>query len=80
MKRINEDIKNNEFKNVYLLFGEEDYLKQQYRDKLVHALTEEDDTMNFARFEGKGLSEGEIIDLRAVQLVTGADGDLIHIA
>lgn len=63
MKRINEDIKNNEFKNVYLLFGEEDYLKQQYRDKLVHALTEEDDTMNFARFEGKGLSEGEIIDL-----------------
>lgn len=63
MKKINEDIKLNQFKNVYLLFGEEDYLKIQYRDKLVHAVLPEEDTMNYAHFSGKGLSEGEIIDL-----------------
>lgn len=63
MKKINEDIKNNAFKKVYLLYGEEDYLKRQYRDKLIHALVTEDDTMNYAHFTGKGLSEGEIIDL-----------------
>ena len=63
MKKINEDIKLNQFKNVYLLFGEEDYLKIQYRDKLVRAVMPEEDTMNYAHFAGKGLSEGEIIDL-----------------
>lgn len=63
MKKINEDIKLNQFKNVYLLFGEEDYLKIQYRDKLVHAVLPEEDTMNYAHFSGKSLSEGEIIDL-----------------
>ena len=41
----------------------EAYLKQQYRNKLLDALVPEGDTMNFARFEGKGLDEGQIIDL-----------------
>lgn len=63
MKSIIEDIKNQEFKKAYLFFGTEAYLKQQYRDKLCKALNPEEDTMNFSRFEGKGLNEGEIIDL-----------------
>lgn len=63
MKRINEDIKQKQFKRVYLLFGEENYLKLQYRDKLKQALMSEEDTMNYAHFSGKGLSEGDIIDL-----------------
>ena len=29
MKSLQEDIKNRDFKKVYLLFGEEAYLKQQ---------------------------------------------------
>lgn len=63
MKRIIEDIKNNEFQKVYLLYGEESYLKMQYRDKLKQALLPDEDTMNYAHYEGKGISEGEIIDL-----------------
>lgn len=63
MRTIQEDIKQNSFKNIYLLFGEEVYLKYQYRDKLLKALGTEEDTMNFAKYEGKGISENEIIDL-----------------
>lgn len=63
MKNIIDDIKKNEFKNVYLLYGEETYLKLQYRDKLKNALMPEEDAMNYAHYEGKGISEDEIIDL-----------------
>ena len=38
VKNIQEDIKTGNFKQVYLLFGEEAYLKQQYKQKLVDAL------------------------------------------
>jgi len=34
MKSLQEDIKNQDFKKVYLLCGEEDYLKKQYKEKL----------------------------------------------
>lgn len=63
MKNIIDDIKKNEYKNVYLLYGEETYLKLQYRDKLKNALMLEEDAMNYSHYEGKGISEGEVIDL-----------------
>lgn len=63
MKSINEDIKTGQFKTAYLLYGEEDYLKKQYRDKLKKALISEDDTVNFAHYEGKKIVPGELIDL-----------------
>lgn len=63
MKTIDEHIKTGQFQNAYLLFGDEDYLKKQYRDKLIKALLPEGDTMNFAKFEGKDISVGEVIDL-----------------
>ncbi|MBQ8147285.1 MAG: DNA polymerase III subunit delta [Lachnospiraceae bacterium] len=63
MKTIAEHIKKNEFKNVYLLYGEEAYLRHQYRDKLKGALCPEGDDMNISRFEGKGISGVEVTDL-----------------
>lgn len=63
MKSINEDIKTGQFKQVYLLFGEEDYLKKQYKEKLRKSLLPEDDTVNYAYYEGKGIAAGELIDL-----------------
>ena len=53
MKNIDEDIKRGQFAQVYLLYGEEAYLKKQYKDKLKHAMVPEGDTMNFSAFEGK---------------------------
>lgn len=63
MKQINEDIRQNKFRQVYLLYGEERYLRRQYREKLRKALCEGCDTMNIHSFEGKDISVGEIIDL-----------------
>lgn len=63
MKTIDNDIKMGQLKNVYLLYGTEDYLKRQYRDKLKHALVEPDDTMNFSTYEGKDINPKELIDL-----------------
>ncbi len=63
MKQINEDIKQGNFKQAYLLFGEERYLRRQYRERLQKALCSEGDTMNTHFYEGKNISVGEIIDL-----------------
>ncbi|MBQ9142633.1 MAG: DNA polymerase III subunit delta [Lachnospiraceae bacterium] len=63
MQRINNDIKNGNYQPVYLLYGEERYLKKQYKDKLKKALCATDDNMNNHFFEGKGISVGEVIDL-----------------
>lgn len=63
MQSIDADIRDRQFKKCYLLYGEERYLKRVYRDKLRHALSEKDDTMNYAYFEGKGIDTEELIDL-----------------
>ena len=55
MKNLQEDIKTGNFKNAYLLFGEEAYLKIQYKEKLIHALNPDDDTMNFNHYEGRNI-------------------------
>lgn len=63
MKSLNEDIKTGNLKNVYLLYGEEAYLKKQYKDRLKKAALPEDDQMNYAYYEGKGINPAELIDL-----------------
>ena len=63
MKSLNEDIKTGQFKQAYLLYGEEAYLKKQYKDKLTKAMLAEDDTVNYAYYEGKGTNPAELIDL-----------------
>ncbi len=62
MQRLNEDIKSGQLKRLYLLFGEEAYLRKQYRDRLKATIIG-DDTMNYHYYEGKNISVGEIIDL-----------------
>lgn len=62
VKVINEQIKTGEFQSVYLLYGEEEYLKKQYRDKLKKAISG-DDTMNYSYFEGNKIVVKEVIDM-----------------
>lgn len=62
MKILSQHIKSGEFKSVYLIYGSEDYLRKQYRDKMKLAMVGED-TMNYSYFEGKGISVKELIDL-----------------
>lgn len=63
MQRINEDIKTGQYKQMYLLYGEEAYLRKQYRDRLKGAMAADGDTMNYSYFEGKDISVGAVIDL-----------------
>ena len=63
MKNIQADIKSGNFKQAYLLYGEEAYLKQQYKQNLIKALNTDGDTMNFSLGEGKGVDIKQLIDL-----------------
>lgn len=63
LKNLQEDIKTGNFRKVYLLYGEEAYLKQQYKQNLLKAYNVEEDTMNFSRHEGKNVDVRELIDL-----------------
>lgn len=61
MQRLNQDIKTGQLNHIYLLYGEEAYLRKQYRDRLKGAIIG-DDTMNYHYYEGKDISVGEVID------------------
>ncbi|MDE7269444.1 MAG: DNA polymerase III subunit delta [Acetatifactor sp.] len=63
MQHIQNDIKEHTFKQAYLLYGEERYLKRQYTDRLRSALCAADDQMNTHFYTGKDVPVGEIIDL-----------------
>ncbi len=63
MKRIAQDIKSGQFSHLYLLCGEEAYLRRQYRDKLRAALVPAEDTMNCSVYSGKDINAGEVVDL-----------------
>ena len=63
MKNLNEDLKSGQFKQVYLLYGEEAYLKKQYKARFIKAMLPEGDTMNYACYEGKNTDIREVIDL-----------------
>lgn len=63
MKRIAQDIKDNRFSSVYLLYGEEAYLRRQYRDNLKNALVQEGDTMNCSVYAGKDIEAAEVADI-----------------
>ena len=63
MQRINDDIKQGNLRQIYLLYGEERYLRRQYTERLKKALCGEGDQMNTHFYEGKDVPVGEIIDL-----------------
>lgn len=63
MKSLNEDLKTGKFKQIYLLYGQEGYLKKQYKERFVKAMIPEGDTMNYSFYEGKKTDVREVIDL-----------------
>lgn len=62
MQTLNQDIKTGNFRRFYLLFGEEEFLKQSYKRRLREAVAG-DDAMNYNYFEGKGLDVRELLSL-----------------
>ncbi len=62
MQTLNKDIKEHTFRPVYLLYGEETFLVNHYKNRLREAIIGED-TMNVSTFEGKGLDVEELLRL-----------------
>ncbi len=61
MKSLKEDLRSGNLKRVYLLCGEEDYLKNFYKNKLKSAVLPPGDTMNLSVYGGKGIDVREVI-------------------
>ncbi len=63
MKTLENHIKNKTFSNIYVIFGEEEYLKNIYEKKLISNIIDENfKMMNFDIFEGKNVNISKIID------------------
>lgn len=60
---IENDLKRGQFHHLYLLYGEEPYLKRTYKHKLIRALVRPDDQMNFNHYQGKDIDEKSLMDL-----------------
>lgn len=58
MQQIKEHIKNHQFSRCYLFYGEEDYLKNLYKNQLTAAILadENGNNINYSYFEGKNIS------------------------
>lgn len=63
MQIIKEHIKQNQFKQCYLLYGTEEYLKKLYKNKLKTGIIGDDDTMNYTYFEGKSIEIPKVIEV-----------------
>ena len=61
MKNLVADIKNQTFKKVYLLFGEEDYLKTVYSKQMTAAITDGND-MNYTYYNGADIDVNDVIE------------------
>ena len=60
MKVIKEQIKTGNFKQFYLIYGSEEYLKKLYRDKLKSAILPDGSDMNYSYYAGSGIDPKRI--------------------
>ena len=63
MEQLLQDLKQETYKNAYLLCGEEAYLRNQYKKRLRDALVIDGDTMNYSYYEGKDINPRAVIDM-----------------
>ncbi len=60
MKTLNADLKSGEFRPVYLLYGDESFLRRSYKGRFMEKVAG-GDGMNTAYFEGKDINEDDVI-------------------
>lgn len=75
MKSLNEDLKTGQFKQIYLLYGEEAYLKKLYKNRFVKAMVPEGDTMNYRYFEERTRTRRRLSTLPRHYLFCRAQAD-----
>ncbi|MBR3149303.1 MAG: DNA polymerase III subunit delta [Eubacterium sp.] len=79
-KELKEQIKNEDFSPVYLIYGEESYLKEYYVGKLKSKLVDEAFAdFNFHQYEGKNTPIGDILqDADMIPMMGGHTLVLVH--
>lgn len=60
MGAVSNSINTKEYKSLYLLYGEEAYLRNFYKNALKKALVNEGDNLNYSYFEGNGTNPDEV--------------------
>lgn len=63
MNTLKQHIKTNSYERVYLLYGNEAYLKRFYKNKLKAGILGDSDEMNFTYAEGKDIDCNEMIHI-----------------
>lgn len=63
MSSVSEDIKNNTIRPVYLIYGDEAYLRDNYRNALIKALVAPGDNLNYNFFSGNRTDPDEVLSL-----------------
>lgn len=61
-KQLNSELKEEQFRRVYLLYGDQDYLRVQNRDRLKKALLGDGDEMNLHVYSGADTDISAVID------------------
>ncbi|TCK98407.1 DNA polymerase III delta subunit [Natranaerovirga hydrolytica] len=63
MQNLKKQLQNNALNNIYLFTGEENYLKNTYRERVKSALLPSDDMMNYSYYEGKQIKVSDVTDI-----------------
>lgn len=94
MKQLQADIKNRNYKNIYVLYGPQSYNRKRYVKALVDLFLPENDEINLTSFYGKKvdlkevyelaqtmpfLSEKRVIVLENTELFTKASEELVDL-
>ena len=66
MSQILDDIRTGTFSRVYLIYGEEAYLRRDRLSRLLKALLPENDDMNVTRFAGKDVDTSDVELAKAI--------------
>lgn len=63
MKKLQADIKKGIYKNIYLLYGPQSYMRSRYVKGLVKVFLPEGDEMNLTKYYGKKTDVAEVIGM-----------------
>lgn len=61
MEQIKADLRSKQFKNVYLLYGEESFLLKSYKKQLITSIHGDGNEMNYSYFEGNKTNPMDVI-------------------
>ena len=62
-RQLNDGLAKGEFRRIYLICGEQAYLRLYNREKLVKALLGDGDEMNLSRYSGSDVAARDVIDM-----------------